>query len=131
MHWWDAGLFIAAHIVWVRHFLHTWHTLEYILGFFVPVVWAVPFGLFISLAANEQALPFDAGGTASRPGSYSSAGLLSGMWNHSFGQAGCLAATLRVVLLMAQPFTTPSSSQATLFVRCLQISRARPPRTFC
>ena len=34
-----------------------YHSVEYLLGFFLMVVWIVPFGFFISLAANESVLP--------------------------------------------------------------------------
>eukprot|EP00239_Pterosperma_sp_CCMP1384_P008145 CAMPEP_0197859948 /NCGR_PEP_ID=MMETSP1438-20131217/34968_1 /TAXON_ID=1461541 /ORGANISM="Pterosperma sp., Strain CCMP1384" /LENGTH=104 /DNA_ID=CAMNT_0043476635 /DNA_START=593 /DNA_END=907 /DNA_ORIENTATION=+ len=34
-----------------------YYTIEYVMGFFLLVVWIVPFGYFISLAANESVLP--------------------------------------------------------------------------
>lgn len=54
----------ASHWVWVRHFHGTYHSTEYVLGFFFMIVWFVPFGFFISIAANESVLP----GGATVPG---------------------------------------------------------------
>ena len=51
---------IANHFAWMRHFRgddHVYYSMEYLLGFFLMVVWIVPFGFFISLAANESVLP--------------------------------------------------------------------------
>ena len=48
---------VLNHVVWMRHFRQQFYTIEYLLGFFLMVVWIVPFGFFISLAANESVLP--------------------------------------------------------------------------
>lgn len=61
----------ATHWVWVRHFHSTYHSTEYVLGFFFMIVWFVPFGFFISIAANESVLP----GGATVPGAPSSGNL--------------------------------------------------------
>jgi hypothetical protein len=45
---------------------------EYLLGFFLMVVWIVPFGFFVSLAANESVLP--GGGLAGSGGGLGSGG---------------------------------------------------------
>ena len=42
---------------WRWHFQQTWHSLEYVFGFYLMAVWLVPFTLFLSLAANENTLP--------------------------------------------------------------------------
>ena len=64
----------ATHWVWIRHFHMTYHSTEYVLGFFFMVVWFVPFGFFISIAANESVLP----GGAAVPGAPPTAGGLGG-----------------------------------------------------
>ena len=65
----SVGALILNHFMWMRHFKHDdhhddhygryndGHSVEYLLGFFLMVVWIVPFGFFISLAANESVLP--------------------------------------------------------------------------
>jgi hypothetical protein len=56
----SVALLIANHFAWMRHFRgddHVYYSMEYLLGFFLMVVWIVPFGFFISLAANESVLP--------------------------------------------------------------------------
>lgn len=45
------------HYLWMQHFMDKYHTVEYVMGFFLVCVWMVPFGFFISLAANESVLP--------------------------------------------------------------------------
>jgi hypothetical protein len=60
----------ATHWVWVRYFHSTYHSTEYVLGFFFMIVWFVPFGFFISIAANESVLP----GGAAVPGAPPTAG---------------------------------------------------------
>ena len=61
----------ATHWVWVRFFHETYHSTEYVLGFFFMIVWFVPFGFFISIAANESVLP----GGATVPGAPNGANL--------------------------------------------------------
>ena len=61
----------ATHWVWVRFFHGTYHSTEYVLGFFFMIVWFVPFGFFISIAANESVLP----GGATVPGAPNGANL--------------------------------------------------------
>jgi uncharacterized membrane protein YgcG len=68
----SALFLVANHVMWLRHFRgdayeYEHHTLEYHLGFFLMIVWIVPFGFFISLAANESILP--SGGLAGSGGS--------------------------------------------------------------
>jgi hypothetical protein len=68
----SALFLVANHVMWLRHFRgdayeYEHHTLEYHLGFFLMIVWIVPFGFFISLAANESVLP--SGGLAGSGGS--------------------------------------------------------------
>ena len=56
----SVGMLVATHFAWMRHFRNDdseYHSVEYLLGFFLMVVWIVPFGFFISLAANESVLP--------------------------------------------------------------------------
>ena len=62
----SLGMLVANHFVWMRHFREAYHSMEYLLGFFLMVVWIVPFGFFISLAANESVLP--SGGLAGTGG---------------------------------------------------------------
>mmetsp|Transcript_12255 Transcript_12255/g.38814 ORF Transcript_12255/g.38814 Transcript_12255/m.38814 type:complete len:221 (-) Transcript_12255:51-713(-) len=58
----SCAALLANHFLWMRYFYETYHSLEYILSFFLMTVWLVPFGFFISLAANESVLPHGAGG---------------------------------------------------------------------
>lgn len=55
------GLVVLSHIVWSRFFAYDYQrpylTLEYVIGFFLIMVWLIPFAYFISLAANESVLP--------------------------------------------------------------------------
>eukprot|EP00271_Cylindrocystis_brebissonii_P003781 TRINITY_DN15032_c0_g1_i1.p1 TRINITY_DN15032_c0_g1~~TRINITY_DN15032_c0_g1_i1.p1 ORF type:complete len:230 (-),score=44.38 TRINITY_DN15032_c0_g1_i1:578-1267(-) len=54
----SAGMCIASHVAWFRMFASGPHvSLEWALGFLVLLLWLVPFAFFISLAANEAALP--------------------------------------------------------------------------
>jgi hypothetical protein len=64
----------ATHWVWVSYFHNTYHSTEYVLGFFFMNVWFVPFGFFISIAANESVLP----GGATVPGAVGGASNLGG-----------------------------------------------------
>jgi len=52
----------ANHLLWMRYFYnaHEYHSLEYILGFFLISVWLVPFFYFISFASNDGVLPSSA-----------------------------------------------------------------------
>jgi len=52
-------LAVASHILWFRHFTSTdvFYPFSEILAFFLFCVWLVPFGFFVSLSANESALP--------------------------------------------------------------------------
>ena len=69
-----------------------YHSVEYLLGFFLMVVWIVPFGFFISLAANESVLP--GSGLA---GANGSAGSLGGgqMPSGAYGTPGWRKAKTR------------------------------------
>mmetsp|Transcript_7209 Transcript_7209/g.44863 ORF Transcript_7209/g.44863 Transcript_7209/m.44863 type:complete len:240 (+) Transcript_7209:2753-3472(+) len=53
---------LANHLLWMRYFYHAdeYHSLEYILGFFLVSVWLVPFFYFISFASNDGVLPSSA-----------------------------------------------------------------------
>jgi len=53
----SVGMLVLSHVVWMRQLKEAYHSVEYLLGFFLMVVWLVPFGFFISLAANESTLP--------------------------------------------------------------------------
>ncbi|GIL62152.1 hypothetical protein Vafri_16421 [Volvox africanus] len=55
-------LTVAAHIMWMRYHMTTFHHITVVLGFFLVVVWLVPFQLLVSLAANENCLPGIASG---------------------------------------------------------------------
>ncbi|GLI60953.1 hypothetical protein VaNZ11_003205, partial [Volvox africanus] len=44
-------LTVAAHIMWMRYHMTTFHHITVVLGFFLVVVWLVPFQLLVSLAA--------------------------------------------------------------------------------
>ena len=50
-------MLVVVHVLWIRHFLASYETLEEIMGFLMVTVWLVPFGLLLSLAANEFVLP--------------------------------------------------------------------------
>jgi|TARA_B100001142_G_scaffold96742_1_gene98630 hypothetical protein len=85
----SVGALILNHFMWMRHFKHDdhhddhygryndGHSVEYLLGFFLMVVWIVPFGFFISLAANESVLP-GGGGVGLKGSGASSDGLNAG-----------------------------------------------------
>jgi hypothetical protein len=69
----SVAALVANHFMWMRHFRNDsdeYYSVEHLLGFFLMVVWIVPFGFFISLAANESVLP--GGGLAGANGSSSS-----------------------------------------------------------
>ena len=52
-----AGL-VASHVLWLRHFWNdTYASAEFVAGFFVVLVWLVPFSFFISIAAGDSTLP--------------------------------------------------------------------------
>jgi hypothetical protein len=59
----SVGALAVTHWFWVRYFHETYHSTEYVLGFFFMIVWFVPFGFFISIAANESVLPGGATGS--------------------------------------------------------------------
>ncbi len=52
-------LAVSSHVLWFRHFTSTeqFYPFSEILAFFLFCVWLVPFGFFVSLSANESALP--------------------------------------------------------------------------
>eukprot|EP01102_Stenamoeba_stenopodia_P003034 TRINITY_DN12963_c0_g1_i1.p1 TRINITY_DN12963_c0_g1~~TRINITY_DN12963_c0_g1_i1.p1 ORF type:complete len:210 (-),score=21.47 TRINITY_DN12963_c0_g1_i1:26-655(-) len=50
-------LAVGDHFLWFRYFTNNYYPFSEILGFFLLCVWLVPFGFFISLSANENALP--------------------------------------------------------------------------
>jgi len=68
----SSVMLVANHVVWMRHFNQGRQSVEYLLGFFLMVVWIVPFGFFVSLAANESVLP--GGGLAGSGGGLGSGG---------------------------------------------------------
>lgn len=52
------GLCVASHIAWGRHFyFETYSSPEFIAGFFVVAVWAVPFGLLLGYTSGDTTLP--------------------------------------------------------------------------
>uniref|UniRef100_A0A7S0WN95 Protein TEX261 n=1 Tax=Pyramimonas obovata TaxID=1411642 RepID=A0A7S0WN95_9CHLO len=60
----SCALLALNHYMWLKHFMQQYYTVEYVMGFFLICVWLVPFGFFISLAANESVLPMSGGGAA-------------------------------------------------------------------
>lgn len=52
-------LAITSHVLWFRHFTSSdvFYPFSEILAFFLFCVWIVPFGFFVSLSANDAALP--------------------------------------------------------------------------
>ena len=68
----DFGLSVCAmvltHVYWMRYFREEHFSTEYALGFFLYTTWLVPFGFFISLAANESVLPGGSVGIGGGPG---------------------------------------------------------------
>jgi len=85
-----AGL-VGSHVLWLRHFWHdTYASAEYVAGFFVVVVWLVPFGFFISLAANDAVLPVGAGAPP-----YAAAAFARDAAAHHRGAGGAGAASFR------------------------------------
>ncbi len=52
-------LAVSSHVLWFRHFTSadTYYPFSEILAFFLFCVWIVPFGFFVSLSANDSALP--------------------------------------------------------------------------
>jgi hypothetical protein len=52
-------LAVSSHVLWFRHFTSadTYYPFSEILAFFLFCVWIVPFGFFVSLSANDTALP--------------------------------------------------------------------------
>lgn len=56
----SALLLVANHAIWFRHFTITYYAFPEIVAYFLLFVWLVPFVFFISLSANENALPMRA-----------------------------------------------------------------------
>ena len=52
-------LAVTSHLLWFRHFTSSdlYYPFAEILAFFLLCVWVVPFGFFVSLSANDTALP--------------------------------------------------------------------------
>lgn len=57
----SALLLVANHALWFRHFTLAYYPFPEIVAYFLLFVWLVPFVFFISLSANEHALPLRAG----------------------------------------------------------------------
>eukprot|EP00276_Gloeochaete_wittrockiana_P008736 CAMPEP_0184650496 /NCGR_PEP_ID=MMETSP0308-20130426/8021_1 /TAXON_ID=38269 /ORGANISM="Gloeochaete witrockiana, Strain SAG 46.84" /LENGTH=210 /DNA_ID=CAMNT_0027084045 /DNA_START=54 /DNA_END=686 /DNA_ORIENTATION=- len=55
----SLALLGADHWIWFRYFRRVYYRPYHVLGFFLLVVWLVPFGFFISLSINENVLPMD------------------------------------------------------------------------
>ena len=53
----SVAMLILTHVYWMRYFREERYSTEYAMGFFLCTTWLVPFGFFISLAANESVLP--------------------------------------------------------------------------
>jgi hypothetical protein len=53
----SALLLVLNHAIWFRHFTVTYYAFPEIVAYFLLFVWLVPFVFFISLSANENALP--------------------------------------------------------------------------
>lgn len=90
----SLAMLVANHFVWMRHFREAYHSMEYLLGFFLMVVWIVPFGFFISLAANESVLPSGglAGSGGGLGGGAASGGGMGGMGGMGGRQPGSMPA---------------------------------------
>lgn len=58
----SAGMLVTSQVLWMHHFYDTYHSMEFVLGFFCVMVWTVPFIMFIGLSANENVLPGAPGG---------------------------------------------------------------------
>ncbi|KAG2441356.1 hypothetical protein HYH02_009948 [Chlamydomonas schloesseri] len=58
----SAGMTLWAHGMWMKYHMSTFHHISVVLGFFLVVVWVVPFMILISLAANDNVLPGVASG---------------------------------------------------------------------
>lgn len=50
-------LLLVNHYLAFSYFASVWHPFSEVLGFFTICIWLVPFGLFVSLSANENTLP--------------------------------------------------------------------------
>lgn len=61
-------MLILTHVYWMRYFREERYSTEYAMGFFLCTTWLVPFGFFISLAANESVLPGGTSGIGGGPG---------------------------------------------------------------
>ena len=59
---------VLTHVAWMRYFRAEHDSTEYVMGFFFTTTWLVPFGFFISLAANESVLPGGTAGIGGGPG---------------------------------------------------------------
>ncbi|KAG2437210.1 hypothetical protein HXX76_005873 [Chlamydomonas incerta] len=58
----SAGMTLWAHGMWMKYHMTTFHHISVVLGFFLIVVWLIPFMILISLAANDNVLPGAASG---------------------------------------------------------------------
>jgi hypothetical protein len=64
----SVAMLILTHVYWMRYFREERYSTEYAMGFFLCTTWLVPFGFFISLAANESVLPGSTSGIGGGPG---------------------------------------------------------------
>lgn len=53
----SVAAFIASHYFWFRYFLGKYMEILHIIGFFLIMLWLIPFSLFVSLSVNENILP--------------------------------------------------------------------------
>jgi hypothetical protein len=71
-------MLVLNHYMWLQHFFTKYYNVEYVMGFFLICVWLVPFGFFISLAANESVLPSSNSSNSPYNGSASDVGTWGG-----------------------------------------------------
>mmetsp|Transcript_29202 Transcript_29202/g.82395 ORF Transcript_29202/g.82395 Transcript_29202/m.82395 type:complete len:231 (+) Transcript_29202:454-1146(+) len=53
----SSVMLVINHCCWMRHFLSTTHSMEWICSFFFLAVWMVPFGFMMSLVSLDSVLP--------------------------------------------------------------------------
>lgn len=69
------ALWLASTGLWVRHFIGTYYTVEYIAAFLLVTTWLVPFAYFLGMSGDNAVLPVSGGYPYSMGGSSSSGSL--------------------------------------------------------
>ncbi|PSC71623.1 Transmembrane adaptor Erv26 [Micractinium conductrix] len=72
----SVALWLASTGLWIRHFMGTYYTMEYIAAFLLLTTWLVPFAFFLGMSGDNAVLPGAGGYPYSVASSGSSGSLL-------------------------------------------------------